>query len=228
MIASVIALIALAAVLTVYSGTARHSAQQLQRAHLHQQLHSLMHFMTRELRRAGYWQFDPQLHNPADNPFQTWRNQIHIESVDDVAADGCIRFSYDLDRDGLVGVGHCQNGACRDGTDDDNVEQFGFRLRNQAVQSRYGGAQFSCNSGYWQAVTDQDIQVTQLRFDQTETCLNLTEPDQACVPQTPQLIQRLIEIKLAAQLAADPDIELKLDATVHIRNDQIKPGSEAS
>ena len=54
MIAGVIALIALSSVLTVYSATANHSTQQLQQAHLHQQLGGVMHLVSSDLKRAGY------------------------------------------------------------------------------------------------------------------------------------------------------------------------------
>ena len=54
MIASVIALIALSSVITVYSATANHSSQQLQQAHLHQQLHGLLHLINNDLKRASY------------------------------------------------------------------------------------------------------------------------------------------------------------------------------
>jgi len=54
MIASVIALIALSSVITVYSATAHHSSQQLQQTHLHQQLHGLLHLISSDLKRAGY------------------------------------------------------------------------------------------------------------------------------------------------------------------------------
>ena len=61
MVSSAIALIALSSVLTVYSATANHSSRQLQQAHLHQQLRGMMHLLSRDLKRAGYWYFAPDL-----------------------------------------------------------------------------------------------------------------------------------------------------------------------
>jgi prepilin-type N-terminal cleavage/methylation domain-containing protein len=224
MIASVIALIALSAVLTVYSASARHSTGLLQQAHLHQQLHALMHLIGRDLKRAGYWHFDPGFRAPSDNPFQNSTNQIRIQAYAGHSPDSCILYAYDLDQDGLVGVGVCKDTDCADETDDDNVEQFGFRLHGARVQSRYGGSGLECDSGYWQTVNDPAIEITQLRFTQHSSCLNLLETDRECTPDAPQLIQRALEIQLSGQLHNRPDSNTAIAQWVRIRNDQLREG----
>ncbi|MEA2079585.1 MAG: prepilin-type N-terminal cleavage/methylation domain-containing protein [Pseudomonadota bacterium] len=226
MIAGVIALIALPAVLTVYSASARHSAQLLQQAHLHHQLHALMHLISRDLKRAGYWHFDPKLRAPSDNPFQNATNQIRIQAHSGESPDSCVLFSYDLDQDGLVGVGGCDDADCVDETDDDNVEQFGFRLHAARVQSRYGGSGLECESGYWQTVTDPAMEMTQLQFTQQSSCLNLLEADRECTPESPRLIQRAVEIQLSGQLRNRPDTNLAISQWVRIRNDQLREENE--
>lgn len=225
MIAGLIALIALSAVLTVYSASARHSAQLLQLAHLHQQLHALTHLISRDLRRAGYWHFDPGIRAPSDNPFQNAGNQLHIQADSGENPDSCILFSYDLDQDGLVGVGACDNTGCADESDEDNVEQFGFRLRGARVQSRYGGSGLACDRGYWQAVNDPATEITQLQFTQQSRCLNLLEADRLCTPESPRLIQRAVEIQLSGQLRNRPDTHTAITRWVRIRNDQLREGN---
>jgi type II secretory pathway component PulJ len=225
MIAGVIALIALSAVLTVYSASARHSAQLLQHAHLHQQLHALTHLISRDLKRAGYWHFDPGFRAPSDNPFQNAMNQLRIQAHSGESPDSCILFSYDLDQDGLVGVGACDDTDCADETDDDNVEQFGFRLRGARLQSRYGGSGLACDSGYWQTVNDPATEITQLQFTQQSSCLNLLEADRACTPESPRLIQRALEIQLSGQLRNRPDTHMAITQWVRIRNDQLREGN---
>jgi prepilin-type N-terminal cleavage/methylation domain-containing protein len=99
MIASVIALIALSSVITVYSATAHHSSQQLQQAHLHQQLHGLLHLISNDLKRAGYWSFSPNLLAPSANPFQNPANQVRVQSYAGESPDSCILFAYDMQPD---------------------------------------------------------------------------------------------------------------------------------
>ena len=227
MIAGLIALIALSAVLTVYSTSAQHSAQLLQQAHLHQQLHALLHLISRDLARAGYWHFDPTLQAPVDNPFQSLMNQLRIQAYKGESPDSCILFSYDLDQDGLVGVGTCKGADCADetGNDHDNVEQFGFRLRGARVQSRYGGSGLECDSGYWQTLNDPLVEVTRLKFTQHSSCQNLLESERECTAESPRLIQRAVEIQLSGQLRNKPHIDTTIARWVRIRNARLSGGT---
>ena len=221
MIAGVIALIAISAALTVYSATARHSVQQLQRSHQHQQLSALLHLISSDLRRAGYWAFDPAGSSSARNPFQNTDNRLRIQQLDDEAPASCVLLAYDLDRDGQVGVGHCQTSGCDAGTDNDNVEQFGFRLHSARLQSRYGGHTFNCASGNWQTVNDPNIEITALQFLLHARCSNLADSTLDCTPGIPQLVQRVVEIRIQAQLLNKPDTNIGASAWVRIRNDQL-------
>jgi type II secretory pathway component PulJ len=221
MIASVIALIGLAALVTAYSATAGHSAKYLNKAHLHQQLYTLMHTMVKDIRRAGYWSFDPALHSATDNPFQDNRNRLRIQSYPGEAPDSCVLFGYDLDKDGLVGVGSCETPTCPGQTDSDNVEQFGFRLRNGVAQARYGGDMLSCASGYWQAVTDPEIEISSLVFAQHTTCSNIVDASEDCGPVAVRLIRRAVKIQLSGHSRGQPDTQLTLSAWVQVRNDQL-------
>ena len=225
MIACLIALIALSAVLTVYSAGAKHSAQLLQQSHLHQQLHGLMQLISRDLARAGYWHFDPTLQAPGDNPFQNLMNQLRIQAYKGESPDSCILFSYDLDQDGLVGVGVCNDTDCADETDNDNVEQFGFRLRGARVQSRYGGSGLECDSGYWQTLNDPVVEVTRLKFTQHSSCQNLLETERECTAESPRLIQRAVEIRLSGQLRKNPDVNSTIAQWVRIRNARLSEGT---
>ncbi len=225
MIASVMALIALSSVITVYSATASHSSQQLRQAHLNQQLRGVMHLLTSDLKRAGYWSFSPNLLAATANPFQYPTNQLRIQSYKEENPDSCILFSYDLDKDGLVGVGRCGSTGCASQTDDDNVEQFGFRLRDTRIQSRFGGTGFDCERGYWQTINDNNIEITRLQFVLRSRCLNLLENSKDCTPGSSQLIQRGIEIQLNGQLSNKPDTGITFTHWVRIRNDILREGA---
>lgn len=221
MVAGVIALIALSAALTVYSATARHSVQQLQRSHQHQQLSALLYLISNDLRRAGYRLFDAADNVSGHNPFQSAGNRLRIHQLDDEAPASCLLLAYDLDRDGQVGVGRCRASGCDTGTDDDNVEQFGFRLRGARLQSRYGGQRFDCTSGNWQTLNDPNIEITALRFQLHTRCTNLADSGRDCAPDTPQLTQRAVEIRIEAQLLNKPDTAISASAWVRIRNDRL-------
>jgi prepilin peptidase dependent protein B len=226
MVAGTVSLIALSAVLTVYTATARHSKLQLQSAHLHQQVGSILHLIGRDLRRAGYWHFDATQQSPAQNPFQIGQNQVRSGAFAHEHADSCILLAYDLDADGLVGIGQCRNGRCPPGSDEDNVEQFGFRLRNTMLQSRYGGTDLYCDAGYWQALNDPDIEITRLSFTLHTHCLNLQQTDDSCRDSLPRLIQRVARIDIAARIRNHPETELRLDHWIAIRNDQLLEGQQ--
>lgn len=223
MIAGVIALIALSAVLNVYSATAHHTTLQLQSAHLHQQMRGILHLIGRDLRRAGYWQFDPAVQSADNNPFQQGENRVSLGAYPNEASDSCILLAYDLDSDGKVGIGRC-DGACSPVTDDDNVEQFGFRLHNGSVQSRYGGNKLACDSGFWQALNDPDVEVSRLHFDLHRRCLNLSDGKLPCDDSGPQLVQRAIAVVLDARMHARPDSTVSLVQWVSLRNDRLLAG----
>ena len=222
MIASLIGLIAAAALVTAYSATAHHSSQYLRRAQLHQQLYTLMHVMVSGIRRAGYWNFEPGLFQASDNPFQNPANRVRTGTFPGEAADSCILFAYDLNKDGLVGVGSCSAGGCTPGHSNANMERFGFRLRDGRVQSRYGGRATSCYDGYWQAVTDPDTRVSRLAFSVVERCLNLEDPDAPCVADGPRLIRLMASIEMDAHSSAHPQTKLSLSGWVNVRNDRLE------
>ncbi|VAW75062.1 hypothetical protein MNBD_GAMMA13-1030, partial [hydrothermal vent metagenome] len=175
MLATTLGLIAVAAVLSVYAASVHHGSAQLATAHLHQQLFGLLHLMSTDIRRAGYRQFDVATETVAGNPFVQGENHLRSQAFPDEDDDSCILFAYDLDKDGRVGVGRCDSDTCADNSDTDNVEQFGFRLRNLTIQSRFAGDSSACDSGYWQTLTDTDIEITTLRFRLLEDCTHLLD-----------------------------------------------------
>jgi prepilin peptidase dependent protein B len=225
MVASSLSLVALAAVLTVCGATSRHARLQLQAAHLHQQVHGILYLIGRDLRRAGYWHFDAAQQSPAENPFQNGENRLRSGALPDEAADSCVLLAYDLDADGLVGVGQCRNGHCPRLADDNNVEQFGFRLRNRTVQSRYGGTGQECDSGYWQSLNDPEIEITQLHFRLRTHCISLTQADTPCSESIPRLVQRVARVDIGARIRNQPETEIHLVEWISVRNDQLLEGT---
>ncbi len=219
MIASSIGLIAIAAILTVYTATAQHASHQLRSAHLKQQLHAMLHLMANDIQRAGYWHFDATTQPPADNPFNSGDNRLRTGTYLEELSDSCLLFAYDLDRDGHVGIGQCRNQICLQDTDNDNVEQFGFRLREISIQSRYAGDSVGCESGYWQTLNDADIEVLLLQFRLLEHCSNLLSPEEPCADRSAGITQRAVSITLSGQLINQADSRIDLERWVVLRND---------
>jgi len=226
MIASAIGLIAIAAILTVYIATVRHSKEQLEAAHLHHQLFGLLHLVSADIRRAGYWKFDTSTQAASNNPFMVGENRLRSDAYPDEDDNSCILFAYDLDKDGRVGIGQCDDEPCSDSTDVDNVEQFGFRLRNLSVQSRYGGNGTACDSGYWQTLNDTDIEVTRLRFEILENCTDLLNPASACTDDRSRLTLRAVFVDLAGQLVNQPETAVQLNRWIIVRNDLLMDAPE--
>ena len=219
MIASAIGLVAIAAVLTVYAATVHHSREQLQTAHLHHQLFGLLQLISTDIRRAGYWRFDALIQAPSDNPFTTGENRLRSQAYPDEHDNSCILFAYDLDKDGRVGIGQCNREPCTGSTDADNVEQFGFRLRNFSVQTRYGGNGTACDSGYWQTLNEPDIEITGLNFDILEDCTDLLNTASPCTNDRSRLIRRAVFVDLTGQLVNQPATAMQLNRWVIVRND---------
>ena len=221
LVASLIGLIALSAIVTSYAATSRHGRQQLQAAHLEQQLRGILNLISDDIRRAGFWQFDPRVDSPSANPFQRNAHRLRLGAAANEPAASCVLFSYDLDRDGKLGVGRCAKKQSPADSDCDNVEQLGFRLRNGSVQSRYGGRTFACNSGYWQALNDRSIVISKLHFSLTQRCASLTGGQQTCSTDQSRLLQTAIQIELTGHIHRQPQVTRKLSQWVRVRNDRL-------
>lgn len=221
MIATTIGLVALAAIVSVYSSTAQQGSGLLRAMHLQQQLYGVADLIAADIRRAGYWQFDPRLRSPDENPFQPEGHPVRIGALEGEADASCILLAYDLDDDGAVGVGRCGPGGCAAATDGDNVEQFGYRLRQGSIQSRYAGTDFDCNSGYWQAVTDPGIEITRLHFREHSRCVDLLDGNARCRPQGPRLTRFAIAVGISGHNRGRREENIGLSRWVHVRNAHI-------
>lgn len=197
-------LMVVAAALVLVAGQLRDSRGLVLESRLMQDLRTASDLIVRDLRRAGYWGdasrgvWRPGVHDLAPNPYAAL--------APDGAASDVITFSYSQD-------------AAEDGAVDSN-EQFGFRLRNGAVQMRIGG------SG-WQTMTDAGtLEVTQLRIapaHETVTldglCLNPCPADSATCP--PQLTMRSLAISITGRAPDDATVVRSLRSRVRLRNDTV-------
>ncbi len=227
MVATTLSLILLAALLSLYTATAAGSHAQFRLARLNHELHAIAGLIRKDLRRAGYWAADPGVQDALHNPFVSNGFELRLGAHSDEAGNSCVLLAYDLNRDGLIGVGSAGPGGAE--FSDANVEQFGFRLHDGAVEMRSGGATFDCNSGSWQDVSTSLIQITRLEFDLNTRCLNLDDPTSACMTTNPEPAThastwlRSVVVTLEAQWATDPQLSSRLETRVRLRNDAVYP-----
>ena len=178
----------------------------LQQSRLHQDLRAITHIMANEIRRAGYWGWSPDSSlDITQNPFMSAANNLLVDQANTTEADAsCLTYSYDRDHNGQVG------GA--------SIEQFGFRLHNQAVEMRTGGAEFNCQSGQWQDITQNGTIITGLTFTLQEDTIY---PASGCNPGQTCLSRRLVHFRLTGHLQSRPGHIVTLEERIRIRNDRL-------
>jgi type IV pilus assembly protein PilW len=173
-----------------------------------QDLRSTTSLIARDLRRAGHWadsgagvwlrDAPPPDRTVAANPYAA------IDTTPAPAGALTLRYSRDSVENHSV----------------DSNEQFGFRLRNEAIEMRIGGAN-------WQTMTDASLmKVTALEFTQSEATIDLgalcsagcAADDMACPPR--QKLRSVI-VTIAARSAADASAVRTARAEVRLRNDEI-------
>ncbi|MBE2243404.1 MAG: prepilin-type N-terminal cleavage/methylation domain-containing protein [Burkholderiaceae bacterium] len=169
-------------------------------ARLMQDLRTAADLVARDLRRAGYWgdagagvwSADAA---PRDNPYAAL-------APDDAASDAAsLRYSRDTAENHVV----------------DSNEQFGFRLRNRAIEIQLG-------SGNWQALTDATLlAVTEFVITpQTEVMALGADCPTPCPDESESCPrQRLASFALdiRAHALADAAVSRTVRALVRVRND---------
>lgn len=154
----------------------------------------------------GYWMIS--------NPFTS------VANVTDIAvstAQTCIQYTYDRNGDSVV----------------DANEQFGFRLNRTTLEIHKGGA-IDCTTGTgdWEAITNDTIEITTLRFDNSDSrCINLSNGSTNCTPGAADYVApgagdvlewiRQIDITLSGRSVSNNEVARTLIETVRVRNDRI-------
>jgi len=228
MISITIGLIVIAGVIQIFVSTLVGSREILDQARLESELNGIMHWMSNDIRRAGYWGADGQdadWASGARNPFTEGVNRINTPT------NSCILFSYNLDNDeGNASIGFCEDCLSLPASfaapvyEIDNMEMFGYRLVSGAVEAREGPENgdnaFSCTVGDWGPLSDSDVvNITGLTFD-------LSFPDVATVTDadgtslTIETVQ--VVIQLDGELANDSSVSKSLSTTVRLGNNLVR------
>ena len=202
MIGIAIGLLIVAAAVTFVAGHLHDNRRLLLESRLMQDLRTAADIVTRDLRRAGYWaaSFDgvalaggtPIARNP------------YAALAPSAAASDSVSFGYSRDV--------AENGVV------DSNEQFGFRLRNGALEIQLG-------AGNWQALTDTGtLVVTAFRVTPTVQPVDLGDVCAATCPLgsatcPPRLDVRSLAVEISGRALADAAIMRTVRSSVRLRAD---------
>lgn len=163
----------------------------LAKSRLDEEVYAVLTVIGQTLSRAGY-QANTSLMVDAldtfDNPFL---HTLRVTEFTSEPSDSCIVFAYDRNKNGLLDT-------------IDTNENYGFRLRDNAVEIRVNG--FECDQKGWHDLTDPSvINVTQLKFViDKNTAYGIT--------------QSRVTIFLQARLENHPDISRYVSTGFSIKN----------
>ena len=185
MLAFAIVGIVAAGIITAFVKTQTSSQALLDATRFDRQLTSIMNTMARDIRRAGYFAAADSLQ---DNPFNNSANDLRVVN------GSCILLSYDINKDKKV----------------DDVERFGYRLKDNVIQYREADGTLSCSAGTWNNLTDKYLmKITALNFKLDE------------VKPNDQVTVRLVAISLTGQL--DNGETKTITRLVKVYNDKFTP-----
>jgi hypothetical protein len=195
--------------------------------------------MVSDIRRAGYAAITDASDVPS-NPFLSGSYDIRTGNAAGEDPNSCIVLSYNLDEDSPP---HVDN---YDASAGENNEKFGFRLHQDAIETRIGIPDTDdagdCELGSWQDLTEEEVEVTELTFNLTHTQIEILEDeiansgafsgesDDLCSTGNPCLCIRDVEVVLTGRMksANMQDIQQTLSSSVRVRNDKYLNAFDAS
>ena len=206
MVAMMIGTLALGSLLTVFASTVSTNKAILENIHLHQELRTIIDIMARDIRRTGYWA------HAENSPINTPSPFGIIELT-----DTCIRYSYDIDKDGQM---------------NSNKDIFGFRLNKKTIEVSTNGRK--CNQTRWEDLTDLNtliIKHTETKkgktplFQLSTECLNISQSsNRTCADAIPGdllIKSSTLLINLTGVLKKDPGTEFSLANLITLPNHQL-------
>jgi type IV pilus assembly protein PilW len=199
-----LALLIIAGGVTLLTGNLREHRSLLLESRLMQDLRTAADVITRDVRRSGYWAaaadgvWTQGASAVASNPYSA------VAPAAAASDNVSFRFSRDATENGSV----------------DANEQFGFRLRNGALEMQLG-------AGNWQALTDSGS-VTVTAFSVTPTTEQV-ELDAVCPVECPassatcppRLSVRSLALRITGRAVADAQVVRTVRSSARLRNDLV-------
>jgi prepilin peptidase dependent protein B len=249
MIGLLVGTIVVAGGVSIFTGSARNTTENVKVSQLNQDLRIMMDVMVQEIRRAGHISVDlisgePGLIISNESGFLNAMRANPFDEINIEQSGACITFLYDK-----------TSTSTSPGTVD-NADRMGFKLVSDALQMRRFSTALACAtsnaSTRWESITSPEVVITDLAFTLESILLNLTlkkaypnaavvscnnpsphEHDQ-CIPVSGVatnlsnfntlgdecLAIRKVTIKLNGNLKDDPAIKQTIDETVKVRNDK--------
>lgn len=150
MIAMTLGLILISALVSFVAISVSSHAKLVVQQRLSEELHTLSHLIVNELRRAEYDYNAESMLLPLDGQGSEFVNTMTISQYPDELTNSCIVYAYDKNRDGQLNTST-------------GNENFGFRLKDHAIEMRQKGA--SCDANGWQDISDTGvIRIEKLEF----------------------------------------------------------------
>lgn len=167
------------------------NANLISSSRVNEETSNVLSLMVRDIRRAGYsGDTVDMLSDPAANP-SPFADSLTLGAFAGEAANSCILFSYDANNNGVL-----DGGA--------NGENFGYRLRANAIEIRQGDA--NCEEDGWLALTDADVvTIDVLNFVMGQTIEN-------SIPTT------AITLNMQAELVTNEDVSRQFTTEILVRN----------
>lgn len=158
---------------------------------LAEELNAVGSLMQRELMRTGFnGNTMAMVADPATSP-SPFANSITVSEFPGEAANSCILYAYDGNNNGALDVV---------GTN----ENYGFRLRDNTLEMRVGGA--ACDAVGWQDISDLDVvRVTTLVFTLNQTTVN-------------NVTSTMIDINLTGELSDNAAFSRQYNYNLMVRN----------
>ncbi|MEH6576694.1 MAG: prepilin-type N-terminal cleavage/methylation domain-containing protein [Amphritea sp.] len=248
MIAITIGLIVTAGVMQVFVSTLVGSRDLLDQARLENELNNILHWMSSDIRRAGYWGPEGQFVDWAEderNPFTETVNginhRLNVSEQTGQTANSCALYTYNLDGDtvddgdaGDARIGFCTSCAAAAPFnvtatyDQGNMEMFGYRLSGGVVEMREGpesgDTTFSCDAGDWEPLSDSGVvTITGLTFTLTPNNINTVSATSDAGVTTTLTVETLqVDIQLSGQLANDAAVTKSLTTSVKVANNLVR------
>ncbi len=163
----------------------------LAKSRLDEEINAVLAVITGDLKRAGYHPLTAQMLEAPNSFINPFTNTLTTSAYAQEAPNSCITYAYD----------HNQNGQL-DNTDGN--ENYGFRLKDKAIEMRMAG--WTCKQNGWHDLTDTSvITVTEFHLEiEKHTVL--------------QIKQSQVHITLHAHLVNYPDIAKHVQTTVLLAN----------
>jgi prepilin peptidase dependent protein B len=167
------------------------NASLLSSSRLNEEFTLVSQLLARDIARAGFdGNASLQVTDP-QNTMSPFGRSLRLGQFPNETLNSCILFAYDRNANGMLDN---QNGN----------ENYGYRLRNKAIEMRTAGA--PCDAGGWHDLTDSSVvQITQLHFTFHELVVSgrvLTQ----------------VEMNLVANLKVQPDVSRQHTMRFTVRN----------